>query len=725
MTKKTLKISGMHCASCAVIIEKELKKKGTKNASVNFATGKAVVDYDENKVEVGNLEKAIIEAGYKVVKDNHGGKSDEHDHFNQNQQKWEKIKVIIAIILTLPVFIRMFWDWSLPGNFFGISITSWVQHDLAFLVVFILGWQFHVNAFKQIRKLRSNMDTLISLGTLTAYFYSLYAMFAGRVLYFESAATITTLILLGKFLELKTKNRASLAMQKLMELGVKQARIIKDGKEVNVDVDKVKIGDIFMVKPGEKLPLDGLVINGSSTVDESMLTGESMPISKKDNDKVFAATMNKDGVLKVKVTKTSGETALAQIIKTVEQTQAFKAPIQRLADQIAGIFVPTVITIAGLTFLGWWLIGGNPTAGLINAVAVLIISCPCALGIATPMAVMVGSSVGARKGILIKGGESFEKARKINTVIFDKTGTLTKGKPVVRKIILNQKFDFTKDKVIKIAASLSTHSEHPLSQAITQFVKEKSISLTEVIDFKEIIGKGVQGQCQAHKTNLFLGNNKLMLDNGLGLEWVENLLEENKESGSSVLFVAHDKDVIGALFLADEIKENSRQAIIELKKMNLQSIIISGDNKNTAKSVAQELGIDEYYAEVLPTEKQNKVKAIQANGKKVVFVGDGINDAPALIQADLGIAMGGGTDIAKESGEIIIMQSDPLTVVESIKLSRKTFGVIKQNLFWAFFYNVLAIPLAVFGIATPMIGALAMSLSDIAVIGNSLRIYRK
>ncbi|MFH1291756.1 MAG: heavy metal translocating P-type ATPase [bacterium] len=724
MKKQIIQIEGMHCASCAIQLEKGFSKlTGVKKVMVNFATQKASVEYDEVQIKNTDLDKLVVDMGYQV---SDGKTGHQHDHKKKISEKKLKYRVLIAIVLTLPVFIRMFWPWELPGSFLGISITNWAQHDLAFLVVFILGWTFHSGAFKQLKKGRANMDTLISLGTLSAYFYSLYAMFAHEHLYFESATTITSLILLGKFLELKTKNRASQAMQKLMELGVKKARVIKNGEQIEMEIDQVKINDVVLVKPGEKIPLDGLVIEGQSTIDESVLTGESLPIDKEPGHEVYGATINKDGVLQIKVTKTNDQTMLTQIIKTVEQSQAFKAPMQRLADQIAGIFVPVVIGIAFLTFLDWWLIADNLAAGIINAVTVLIISCPCALGIATPMAVMVGGSVGARKGILVKDGESFEKARKIDVVIFDKTGTLTEGQPVVQKVLVNEKYDFSENKIIKISASLAEHSNHPLSQAVGRLGQSQKIDLAEVVDFKEVSGKGVQGRCKQHQTDLLLGNNKLLMsERSLDTDWVDRVLVDNKQNGSSILFVVHGKNVIGALMLVDEIKNTSKQTISELKSMDLQPFMISGDNRNTAKTVATQLGIDNYLAEVLPADKQEEVKKMQDQGKKVVFVGDGINDAPALIQSDLGIAMGSGADIARESGDIIIMNSDPLTVVEAIKLSRKTFGIIKQNLFWAFFYNILAIPLAVFGVATPMIGALAMSLSDVAVIGNSLRIYRE
>ena len=731
MQKTILKIKGMDCASCAANITRALvKRAGIISANINFATAKANIEYDESKINLDEIKKTIISTGYQIEEDEHDehqdhGQGKHHGHEHNGGEKKLKAKVIAAVILTLPVAIRMVWPWEIGKGFLGVSTTGWVQVVLTFLVVFVFGWQFHKNALKQAQRLQANMDTLISLGTGVAFFYSLWALFYGRSLYFESAAVITTLILLGKYLEAKTKGRASLAMKKLMELGVKKARMIdKNGREMEMDIEKIRIGDILLIKPSEKIPLDGIILEGQSSVNESMLTGESLPVSKTKDDKVFGATMNEDGIMKIKVTQVGEDTVLAQIIKTVEEAQNFKAPIQKLADKIAGIFVPVVIVIAVLTFTGWYFLTGNFSLGLINAVAVLIIACPCALGIATPVAVMVGTSVGARNGILIKNGESFEKAKNIETIIFDKTGTLTKGEPRVEKILVNEEYNFPEDKILKIAASLAAGSEHPLSKAVAKLAKEKNISLAKLTDFKERPGQGVVGTCQEHEKELLLGNRKLFAGKGIETGWLDKILEEYKSSGGTIIFASHDRKVIGGFLIADEIKASARETIAEIKRMGLESVMISGDNKDTARVVAGKIGVDNYLAEVSPNEKQAEVKKMQAQGKKVVFVGDGINDAPSLVQSDLGIAMGSGTDIAKESGNIIIMKNDPLKVVEAIKLAKKTFKVIKQNLFWAFFYNTAAIPLAILGLVNPMIAAATMSFSSISVITNSLRIYR-
>ncbi|MDA3840633.1 MAG: heavy metal translocating P-type ATPase [Patescibacteria group bacterium] len=717
MKKESLRIKGMTCASCAQVIVISLKKNEFINsADVNFATKKATFEYDKNNLNIEDIKNIIIKTGYQI-----NDTEEASAEVEENDEKWLFAKVIGAIVLTLPIFVRMFWMWEIPGTFLGTSLTSWVQHDLSFIVVFIFGWQFHRNAFKALLKKRADMDTLISVGTLSAYFYSLWAMFNGGHLYFESAATIASLILLGRYMEMKTKNKASRAMEKLMELGVKKARVIRMGEEMEIDIDDVVVGDHILIKPGEKIPLDGVVIEGISNIDESMLTGESMPITKELHAQVYGATMNLNGVLKIKVTKGRNETMLAQIIQTVEEAQNYKAPMQKLADKIASIFVPVVISIALLTFLGWFLATGNLERSLINAVAVLIISCPCALGIATPIAIMIGTSVGAKNGILIKNGESFEKAKNIDTIVFDKTGTLTVGKPIVQRILSN---DAKEEQLIKVGASLATNSEHPLSKAIVEYSKDKNIELATMENFKEYTGLGISANCKTHKEKLFLGNIKILKENNLDTSWANSILESNKETGETINFVSHGEKVIGAFFISDEIKETAVETIKQTTKINLHSIMLTGDNRTAAAVVAKKIGIKEYLAEVLPTEKQNEIKKLQGNNKKVVFVGDGINDAPALVQADLGIAMGSGSDIAKESGDIIIIKSDPLKVIEAVKLSRKTFNIIKQNLFWAFFYNILAIPLAVFGFVNPMLGALAMGFSDVTIITNSLRIYR-
>ncbi len=723
MKKETIKISGMHCASCSTNIKLALEKYDKiKKAEVNFATKKASVEFNENEISLEEIKKIIQSTGFQIEE-----KRDEvkNKKAAEKAARTQRLKVIAAILMTIPIFLRMFWKWEVPGELWGVSITNWIQHDLAFLVVFITGWQFHSSAFEQIKRLQTNMDTLISLGTLSAYFYSLWAMFYGGHIYFESAAAITSLILLGKYLELKSTNKASRAMEKLMELGVKKANIIlPNGKEKEKEIDEIKIGEIFIVRPGEKIPLDAVVIEGESAINESMLTGESLPVSKSINSKIFGATLNINGVIQARVTKTQNETMLAQIIRTVEEAQSFKAPIQKLADKISSIFVPTVVTISILTFIGWYIKTNDFSVSLINAVAVLIISCPCALGIATPIAIMIGTGVGAQNGILIKNGESFEKAKNIDTVIFDKTGTLTKGEPKVQDIVVNPKFNFKSNQIIKIAHSLSLNSKHPISKAITNYGEKIKAIKIGINNFEEVIGKGITGKCAQHNVDLLLGNITLLEKFKIDTKWAKEIISK-EETGGTIVFLVHTGNTIGYLKITDEIKETAEEAIEKLKLLKLPVIMMSGDNEVTTKNTALKIGIEKYIAEVLPQDKQKEVKKLQENNKRTVFVGDGINDAPSLVQSNLGIAFGSGSDIAKESGDIIIIKDNPLKVVEAIKLSRKTFNIIKQNLFWAFFYNVLAIPLAMMGLVNPMIGAIAMSFSDITIIGNSLRIYKK
>jgi len=718
-TKKiTLNISGMTCASCAIDNEKELKKnQGIINANVNLASKKAMVEFDENLIGEEQIKKIILANGYGIVEES----DKSHKHVSANIKKNFQA-FLWSAILSLPLFLEMFTQIRIGVQIYSIDLIMWLHLALATVVVFYFGWRFHKMAWRQAKKLKANMDTLISMGTLVAYFYSLWAFFSGQDGYLESAALIIALILLGKYFEAKSTGQAGEAMKKLMELGAKKARLIANGQEKEVDVSEIKIGDILLIKPGEKIPLDGEIIEGGTSVDESMLTGESMPAEKGVGSLIFGATLNNDGVIKIKVTMVGAGTVLSQIINTVEEAQNSKAPIQKLADRISGIFVPAVMAIALLTFSGWYLASHNFSKAIVDAVAVLIIACPCALGLATPTAIMVGSGKGAKNGILFKSGESFERAKNISLAVFDKTGTLTKGAPVVQKIIGSPEFNFPEEKITRISASLAQNSEHPLSKAIYKYARGKNISLQNFEKFKEIRGKGITAFCGEHNIPLALGNIKLLEDNSIDTAWAKEILE--KEKGTAI-FISHDKKLVGALIIADEIRAESKNVILKLKKMGLKIAMITGDNKKTAEAVARELKIDKVLAEVLPDEKSREIKKLQTDGEKVVFVGDGINDAPSLVQADLGIAMGSATDIAKEAGQIILMQNNLEKVAESIKLSKLTFGTIKQNLFWAFFYNVIAIPLAIAGILNPAIAAGAMAFSSVSVVFNSLRIYRK
>ncbi len=730
--KISIKISGMSCASCAINNEKELlKKKGILNANVNFATKKATASYDADVLSREDVKKIIRDNGYQIVEhETHGAKhemtktGDEHKHGNGDIRKnW--LAFLGSAVLSAPLLSGMFFKIETGVLIMKIDLIMWLYLFFATAVVFWFGWRFHRMAFMQAKKMRANMDTLISLGTLAAYFYSLWAIFSARVGYLESAALIVTLILLGKYFEAKSTGQAGEAMRKLMELGVKKAWLSINGEEKEVNIYEIRVGDIIIVRPGEKIPLDGIVVEGESSIDESMLTGESLPVEKKKFSSVFGATLNQDGVLKIKVLHIGGDTVLAQIIMTVEEAQGSKAPIQKLADKISGIFVPSIILIALLTFSGWFLFSHNFAAAMINAVAVLVIACPCALGLATPTAIMAGTGRGSRSGILFKTGESFERTKDITTVVFDKTGTLTKGKPEAQKIISNPEHKFTEDKILKIAASLAKNSDHPLSKAIIKYVEGENIKLAGLEKIKEIRGKGIVANCVEHKTALLLGNTKLLEENDLETDWARVILGDDKLGTGTRLFVAHGHQVIGAIVVADEIRDESKKVIGELKDMGLEITMISGDNQKTAEAVAQELGIEKVLAEVLPPQKSAEIKKLQERGEKIIFVGDGINDAPSLVQADLGIAMGSATDIAKEAGQIILVQNNLEKVVEAIKISRLTFKTIKQNLFWAFAYNVIAIPLAASGFLSPIIAAAAMSMSSVSVVANSLRIYRK
>lgn len=728
--KIIFKISGMTCASCAASNEKALAKtEGILSANVNIASKKALVEYDPQKINEEEIKKVIEANGYHITELSHNhahGVHNEHEHEHEHKEdiikNWQAF--LWSAIFSIPLLLEMIVKLRAGMTFFGNDLIMWLHLMLATAVVLYFGWRFHKMAFVQAKKLQANMDTLISMGTLTAYFYSLWAFFVGKEGYLETAAIIIVLILLGKYLEAKSTGQASEAMRKLMEVGAKKARILKDGKEEEVDISEVKIGDVILIKPSEKIPLDGKIIEGSSSIDESMLTGESMPVEKEIGAEVFGGTLNIDGVVKIKVTEVGEGTVLAEIIRTMEEAQGSKAPIQKLADRISGIFVPIVIVLALSAFLSWYLVLHDFSLALINAVSVLVIACPCALGLATPAAIMVGTGKGAKSGILFKSGESFERAKNISMVVFDKTGTLTKGMPEVQKIISNPSYGFPEEKILKIAASIAKNSQHPLSRAVEKHAKEKNILLTIFNGVKELQGKGVTARCAEHKVPVALGNIKVLEEIGADTKWANETVEDEKIGIGSRLFVTHDNKVIGVIIVADEARNESKKVITDLKKIGLKVAMITGDNEKTAEVIAGELGIDQILAEVMPDQKSKELKRLQEKGEKVVFVGDGINDAPSLIQADLGIAMGSATDIAKEAGQIILMQNNLEKVVEAINLSQKTFRTIKQNLFWAFFYNIVAIPLAAFGFLSPAIAAGAMSLSSVSVVLNSLRISK-
>lgn len=740
--KISLSISGMHCASCAAIIERSLKKlPAVTQANVNFAAEKAMILYNENSVTVNDLVSAVQKAGYKAEEINA-----KDTDFERKKRESEILavrkKFIFSLILSLPMLYFMFLDFFkwLPGSmsfppYFGI-----VSLILATPVQFVIGAGFYKGMWSSLKMKTFNMDSLIAIGTSAAYFYSLfnYLVYAiskdsllglgGKIpdLYFETAAFLITFVLLGKWLEIRAKGKTSDAIKKLMGLQAKTARVIRDGKTLDLPIDEVITGDIILVRPGEKIPVDGKIIKGSSAVDESMITGESIPVEKNPGDDVIGATINKQGGFEFKAEHVGEETTLAQIIRLIEDAQGSKAPIQAFADRISAYFVPAVIGLALLTFLVWFFpLHGGITFALLAFTAVIVIACPCALGLATPTAIMVGTGKGAEHGILIKGGEPLEAANKIDTIVFDKTGTLTNGKPQVTETLTFS--NLSADKVIQIVASLEKSSEHPLAEAIYGFSKDKKIKLDEVYEFKAIPGHGVEGKI--NRTKYFFGNRTLITDIvGLSVEKVEQKVSNLEEQGKTVMIVATEKELLGAVAVADTIKETTKEAIAKLEKMGIEIYMITGDNARTAKAIAKEAGINNVLAEVLPEDKANEVKKLQNSEKIVAMVGDGINDAPALAQANLGVAMGSGTDVAMETGGIVIIKNDLNDVVTAIELAKETFSKIKQNMVFALLYNVIGIPIAArvfvsFGLVLrPELAGLAMALSSISVVSNSLLI---
>jgi P-type Cu+ transporter len=717
MTTATFAIGGMHCAACAVRNERTLRKiPGVRQASVNLGTRSARVDFDETAVSETVLRDAIVDNGYEVLAEDAG---------DLRQQAREEVqtarqRAAFAIALAVPVAVLAMLDIALPWVFFGRNASIWIQAVFSSVVILGLGWDFHRGMVLQACNLAANMDTLISLGTLAALFYSLWGMIVGsHHLYFETGAVIAALILLGRYFEARSRGQAGDAIEKLMELGAKTASVIRDGQEQDVPIEQVKVGDVLQVRPGEKVPVDGTVADGTSSVDESMLTGESMSVSKSKGDEVFGATINVAGAFQMIATNVGQDTVLAQIVRMVSEAQGNKAPIQKLADQVSGVFVPIVLGIAFATAIGWYLFAGDVYQSFVPAVAVLLIACPCSLGLATPTAIMVGTGVGARRGILIKNGEALERGRRIDVVMHDKTGTLTEGRPRVVDVVAI-KTGVSADEILRIAASLERLSEHPLGQAIVRAAQERGIALAEVQDFANVAGKGIRGSIA--NAMVLIGNARLLTEDGISVERGASQIEAREARAETAIAVASKGELIGVISIADTIKSDAKAAIEHLRADGIATVMITGDNMRTAKAIASQIGIDDVFAEALPHEKAEKVKSLQQRGQRVAFVGDGINDAPALAQADLGIAIGTGTDIAIEAGNIVLVKGSPLKIIEALALSRLTFKTIRQNLFWAFFYNVVAIPLAAFGLLNPMIAAGAMAISSVSVVGNSLRI---
>ncbi|MFQ5981383.1 MAG: heavy metal translocating P-type ATPase [Candidatus Heimdallarchaeota archaeon] len=759
----TLSLTGMHCASCVATIEKALLGVGgVSSASVNLAANRAKVRFDPAQATIPDLTSAVANVGYGAEELQEGDSfADQEKAAREREMRKWRNSLIVASIFSIPTFfitmIAIGWP-TVPGLTDWLQNTELVKHLLIMDVIlfllatpvqFIVGWPFYRSSYKALLNKSANMDLLIALGTSAAYFYSVFAMLYPLIepsyeseVFFETAALLITFVVLGKYLEAVAKGRTSEAIKKLMGLQAKTARVIRDGQELEVDVDDVRVGDLVLVRPGEKIPVDGRVVEGQSSVDESMITGESIPVFKKSGDEVIGATINGTGLLKFKATKVGKDTTLAQIVKLVEDAQASKAPIQKFADYISARFVPAVIVIALGTFALWFslfTLGIIPQSKLpagtstflfpfLLAIAVLVIACPCALGLATPTAIMVGTGKGAENGILIKGGEALETAYKINTIVFDKTGTITVGKPEVVEVVMIN--DLTENEIIRIAASVERGSEHPLGEAVVRASEERGLTLADPLEFEAVPGHGVRAKI-AQQT-VVLGNRKLMEKENVKIspKTLKNLVTLEKE-GKTVLIVALDGVESALIAVADTIKDNSKAAITRLQQMDISVVMITGDNQRTAEAIARQVGIQQVLAEVLPGEKAKAVKQLQDEGGLVAMVGDGINDAPALAQSDLGIAIGSGTDVALETGDIILIKDDLRDVVTAIELSRKTMRKIKENMFWALGYNSAGIPVAAgvlflpFGVTLPpVLAAFAMAMSSVSVVTNSLLLKR-
>ncbi len=716
-----LTISGMTCAACSNRIEKVLNKiDGVINANVNLTTEQATVEYYRGVVNSDDFISKIQNLGYDAKV-----KEGQNQYSNKDKRlKKQLTKLVIAAILSIPLLATMLvhlFHMPLPSIF----MNPWFQFILATPVQFIIGWQFYKGAYKNLKNGSANMDVLVALGTSAAYFYSIYEMFKWLNhttqmphLYFETSAVLITLILFGKYLETKAKTQTTNALGELLSLQAKEARVIKDNKEMMIPVKDVQVNDNILIKPGEKIPVDGVILKGTTSIDESMLTGESIPVDKQINDKVIGATINQNGAIVIQATQVGNDTALANIIKVVEQAQGSKAPIQRLADQISGYFVPTVIGIALLTFIIWITLVhfGQFEPALVAAISVLVIACPCSLGLATPTSIMVGTGRAAEKGILFKGGQYVEQAQNIDTIVLDKTGTITNGKPVVT--------DFEGDnKTLQLLASAEYASEHPLAKAIVDYAQTNNINLINTDTFNALPGHGIEASVS--QKQVLVGNRQLMTSNNVELSnHIESKMTDWENNGKTAMLIAINGVYQGLIAVADTIKDNAIESIRRLHDMNINVVMLTGDNDNTAQAIAKQVGIDRVIANVLPDEKSAHITHLQKEGKQVAMVGDGVNDAPALVTADIGIAMGTGTEVAIEAADITILGGDLSLLPKTLSISQLTMRNIRQNLIWAFGYNIAGIPIAALGLLAPWIAGAAMALSSVSVVTNALRLKR-
>ena len=768
--KERFDVTGMTCSACSSHVEKSVGKlTGVENVSVNLLTNSMQVEFDENKLDTAGIIKAVEDAGYgAAVKDGHAksgtktsGQSDSQENsglsaVEQNVKNMKK-RLIVSLIFWIPLMYvsmgHMIYQWlNIPMPPFTMNflygnenaITYAFTQFLLLLPILIANQKYFKNGFKTLWHRSPNMDSLIAIGAGAAILYGIFAIYRigyamghgdmmvvhqyAHDLYFESAGTILTLITIGKYLETKSKGKTSEAITKLLNLAPKTVTVVRDGVEQVIDATDVEKGEIFLVKPGESVAVDGIVLEGKSSFDESAITGESIPVPKQEGDTIVSASMNKSGLIRAKATKVGEDTTIAQIIRLVEEASSSKAPIAKMADKIAGVFVPTVITIALITGVIWLISGATFEFAMSTAIAVLVISCPCALGLATPVAIMVGTGKGAENGILIKSGDALETAHQIDTVVLDKTGTITQGKPVVTDIICAAGKSAAKTQLLQIAGSLEKGSEHPLAEAIVNYCVTNNISLEKVTDFNALFGKGIEGTVSG--THYYAGNEKMMKEKGISLSTEQkNQIQALAKQGRTPLLFADEKQFLGIVAVADVVKPTSKEAVQKFRDYGIHVIMLTGDNEVTAQAIKEQVGIDEVIAGVLPTQKEEKISALKQAGHKVAMIGDGVNDAPALASADVGIAIGAGTDVAIESADIVLMKNDLLDAVGAVKLSKAVIRNIKENLFWAFFYNSIGIPLAagvlypLFQIKlNPMFGAAAMSLSSVCVVSNALRL---